>query len=163
LIGYENRLLNREDFSNDKVDAGDIGAGHTVTALYEIVLAGSGSERIPALRYGSEKTPESKNGNELAFVKLRYKQPGQSASQLVNQAITTDILRSSIEDSSDNLRFAASVAGFGQILQGGTFTGDWSYDDALALARQSRGQDPHGYRGEFVHLIELAQSLSSGT
>ena len=163
LIGYENRLLNREDFSNDKVDAGDIGAGHTVTALYEIVPVGSGSERISALRYGSQNTPDANNSNELAFVKLRYKQPGQPDSQRVDQMVTTDILHSSIEDSSDNLRFAASVAGFGQILRGGTYTGDWGYDDALALARQSRGQDVHGYRGEFLHLIELAQSLSSGT
>jgi len=163
LIGYENRLLNREDFSNDKVDAGDIGAGHTVTALYEIVLAGSGGERISNLRYTTETNKAHTNSGELAFVKLRYKQPGESRSVELSRAISSDSLNNSINNSSDDLRFAASVAGFGQILQGGTFTGDWSYSDALALARNSRGDDPHGYRSEFVHLIELAQSLSSGT
>ncbi|MFT4520862.1 MAG: Ca-activated chloride channel family protein [Halioglobus sp.] len=165
LIGYENRMLNREDFNNDKVDAGDIGAGHTVTALYEIVLNGSDGKRIPNLRYGSQHEQEKMQyGNgELAFVKLRYKQPGEATSKLVSQAISTNSLNTSIEQGSDNLRFAASVAGFGQILQGGTFTGNWSYNDALTLARNSRGQDPHGYRSEFVHLIELAQSLSSGS
>ncbi len=163
LIGYENRLLNREDFRNDKVDAGDIGAGHTVTALYEIVLAGSGGERISDLRYTPHKSRVDTNTGELAFVKLRYKQPGTSHSVQLSRAISSNALNNSISDSSDDLRFAASVAGFGQILQGGTFTGDWSYSDALALARNSRGDDPHGYRSEFVHLIELAQSLSSGT
>jgi Ca-activated chloride channel homolog len=165
LIGYENRLLNREDFNNDKVDAGDIGAGHTVTALYEIVLTGTGGERIPALRYGRQYSDKSLQGNanELAFVKLRYKQPGQDHSVERSQPIFRNAIAMSINDSSDNLRFAASVAGFGQLLRGGTFTGQWSYSDALALARNSRGADPHGYRSEFVHLIELAQSLSSGS
>jgi Ca-activated chloride channel family protein len=163
LIGYENRMLNREDFSNDKVDAGDIGAGHTVTALYEIVLAGSGGERISNLRYTTGQNQAHSNTGELAFVKLRYKQPGESRSVELSRAISSDAVNDSIDNSSDDLRFAASVAGFGQILQGGTFTGDWSYSDALALARNSRGADPHGYRSEFVHLIELAQSLSSGT
>ena len=163
LIGYENRMLNREDFSNDKVDAGDIGAGHTVTALYEIVLAGSGGERIANLRYDTKQDPARANTGELAFVKLRYKQPGEKRSVELSRAISSDALNDSINNSSDDLRFAASVAGFGQILQGGTFTGDWGYSDALALARKSRGDDPHGYRSEFVHLIELAQSLSSGT
>jgi Ca-activated chloride channel family protein len=163
LIGYENRLLNREDFSNDKVDAGDIGAGHTVTALYEIVLAGTGGERISNLRYTTKQGRAHSNTGELAFVKLRYKQPGESRSVELSRAISSEALNDSIDNSSDDLRFAASVAGFGQILQGGTYTGGWSYSDALALARNSRGADPHGYRSEFVHLIELAQSLSSGT
>lgn len=166
LIGYENRLLNREDFDNDRIDAGDIGAGHTVTALYEIVLAGSGGERIGDLRYGKPADTEHGNGtddnnNELAFVKLRYKHPGQTESLLVSQAISKHALRSSISESSANLRFAASVAGFGQLLKGGSFTGKWSYNEALVLARNSRGEDLHGYRSEFIHLIELAQSLSS--
>jgi Ca-activated chloride channel family protein len=163
LIGYENRLLNREDFANDKVDAGDIGAGHTVTALYEIVLAGSGAERVPALRYGDAEKSGHSNSEELAFVKLRYKQPGASSSIEVSQAVNRGDIIESLDKGSDDLRFAASVAGFGQILKGGTFIGDWNYEDALTLARNARGQDPHGYRSEFVHLIELAQSLSSGT
>jgi Ca-activated chloride channel family protein len=163
LIGYENRLLNREDFTNDKVDAGDIGAGHTVTALYEIVLAGSGAERVPALRYGNAEKSGHSNSDELAFVKLRYKQPGASSSIEVSQVINRGDVIESLDQGSDDLRFAASVAGFGQILKGGTFIGDWNYEDALTLARNARGQDPHGYRSEFLHLIELAQSLSSGS
>lgn len=162
LIGYENRLLEREDFSNDKVDAGDIGAGHTVTALYEISLVGSGGERIPALRYGEREPAAKADSGELAFVKLRYKRPGELSSIETATAVTPQALSDSLEDSSENLRFAASVAGFGQLLRGGTYTADWGYQDALALARGARGSDPHGYRGEFIHLIELAQSLSSG-
>lgn len=163
LIGYENRMLQREDFNNDKIDAGEIGAGHTVTALYEVVLTGSGGERIPQLRYGQRPATHNPNQHEMAFVKLRYKQPGEKDSKLVSQAVSTDTLRHSIEQGSENLRFAASVAGFGQILKGGSFTGKWDYADVLELARNSRGNDPHGYRSEFVHLIELAQSLSSGS
>lgn len=163
LIGYENRMLNREDFNNDKVDAGEIGAGHTVTALYEVVLAGNGGERIPALRYGGRAESATVSDKELAFVKLRYKQPGEQQSRLISQVIHRDSARNSIDEGSDDLRFAASVAGFGQVLKGGTFTGQWSYDEILTLARSARGQDPHGYRSEFIHLIELAQSLSSGT
>lgn len=169
LIGYENRILNREDFNNDKVDAGEIGAGHTVTALYEVVLAGSGGERIDPLRYGNardavtRKSVANPNTSELAFVKLRYKTPGEKASKLVSHAVPATSMLDSIESGSDNLRFAASVAGFGQILKGGNFTGGWDYDDALNLARNARGKDAHGYRSEFLHLIELAQSLSSGS
>jgi Ca-activated chloride channel homolog len=163
LIGYENRMLNREDFNNDKVDAGDIGAGHTVTALYEVTLVGSGGERVPELRYGTRNPAESRDESELAFVKIRYKQPGSASSSEVGQAVPATSLAKSIEQGSDDLRFAASVAGFGQLLQGGKYTADWSYQDALLLARSARGTDPHGYRGEFLHLIELAQSLSSGS
>ena len=162
LIGYENRLLAREDFSNDKVDAGDIGAGHTVTALYEITLVGSGGEQIPALRYGKAATPAAVNNDEIAQVKLRYKQPGEQHSTEVVQIVKQSNTETQA-DSSDDLRFAASVAGFGQLLQGGKHTGAWNYDDALQLARNARGEDPHGYRSEFIHLIELAQSLSSGS
>ncbi len=171
LIGYENRILNREDFRNDKVDAGDIGAGHTVTALYELTLAGSAAERIPALRYGNsagDKKDDSKNQNvtgsdasELGFIKIRYKQPGAKESVEISQAVLSDSVLPSLASSSDDFRFAASVAGFGQLLQGGKFTGQWNYGDALDLARQSRADDLHGYRSEFLHLIELAQTLSS--
>jgi Ca-activated chloride channel family protein len=163
LIGYENRMLNREDFTNDKVDAGDIGAGHTVTALYEIVLANEDGRRVPQLRYSKRDEQLSNSSAELAYVKLRYKQPGEAKSIETARAIPATAITQSIDESSDDLRFAASVAGFGQLLQGGQYTGQWSYDDALELARNSRGQDLHGYRSEFVHLIELAQSLSSGS
>ena len=163
LIGYENRMLNREDFNNDKIDAGDIGAGHTVTALYEIVLTDSDSERISPLRYGKEEAQPNAALDELAYVKLRYKQPGEKSSRLINQIVKTQDLQDSIESGSDNLRFAASVAGFGTLLKGGAYTGDWQYEDALKLARGARGDDPHGYRSEFIGLIQLAQSLSPGS
>lgn len=163
LIGYENRMLKREDFTNDKVDAGDIGAGHTVTALYEVTMVGSGGERVPELRYGNRTQPQARDSAELAYVKLRYKQPGSSTSTELGQVVPVASLARSMDDSSSDLRFAASVAGFGQILQGGKYTGQWGYQDALQLARSARGDDPHGYRGEFLHLIELAQSLSSGS
>jgi len=161
LIGYESRLLNREDFTNDKVDAGDIGAGHTVTALYEIALAGGEGDQVPALRYGDNNTRQARSSDEIAFVKLRYKNPGSATSIELEKIIDRRALSDSIDNSSDDLRFAASVAGFGQILKGGKFTSDWGYEDALSLARHARGDDPHGYRSEFIHLIELAQSLSS--
>ena len=161
LIGYENRMLNREDFNNDKVDAGDIGAGHTVTALYEIALVGEGGEQVSALRYQNTESKKSELNNEVALIKLRYKHPGNTSSIELSQIVSRQDINDSIADNSDDLRFAASVAGFGQMLQGGAFTGDWGYDDALKLARNSRGNDPHGYRSEFIHLIELAQSLSA--
>lgn len=160
LIGYENRLLKREDFTNDRVDAGDIGAGHTVTALYEIVLKGSGGERVPHLRYGNSESTQTPTTNELAFIKLRYKQPNADTSREVSQSITQMHSVREFGQSSDDFRFAASVAGFGQLLQGGTYTGDWTYNDALNVARNARGKDPHGYRSELVRLIELAQSLA---
>ena len=162
LIGYENRLLNREDFTNDKVDAGDIGAGHTVTALYELALTSSEGLRMQALRYDSSQPKRGNNSAELAYVKLRYKQPDEQASREITRAVNRSQMATSLGHSSEDLRFAASVAGFGQLLQGGKYTGEWGYEQALGLARGARGNDPHGYRGEFLHLIELAQSLSSG-
>ena len=165
LIGYENRMLRREDFNNDSVDAGELGAGHTVTALYEITLAGSDARQIPDLRYGALKSPQAtrKQDDELAFVKLRYKRPGEQHSVELERVIRAADGKATLAEGSDDLRFAASVAGFGQLLRGGTLTADWGYDDVVALARNARGEDRHGYRGEFIHLIELAQSLSSGT
>ncbi len=163
LIGYENRLLDREDFVNDKVDAGDIGAGHTVTALYELVLTDADSGRIPALRYSQEQSARPGHDTELAMVKLRYKQPGASRSEEISRPVPAPITGQPHPPASVDLRFAASVAGFGQLLRGGEHTGSWSYDDALKLARDARGDDPHGYRSEFIHLIELAQALSSGS
>jgi Ca-activated chloride channel family protein len=144
------------------VDAGEIGAGHSVTALYEIVMPGEAEGRIPALRYKKESGSTDQHSNELAYVKLRYKVPGESRSKLLTEIVHLDS-RESVANNigSNDIRFAASVAGFGELLRGGKFSGDWSYRDALELARETRGNDPHGYRSEFIHLIELAQSLSS--
>jgi Ca-activated chloride channel family protein len=159
LIGYENRLLNREDFRNDKIDAGEVGAGHTVTALYEISLKGSQGTMIPDRRYGSTTEPTSDFGDELAFVSIRYKLPQQTQST----EFGLPVLRLDVADenfaTTDNIRFAAAVAGFGQLLRGGAHTNDWNYDDLLTLARQARGDDEHGYRSEMVKLVELAKVL----
>jgi Ca-activated chloride channel family protein len=160
LIGYENRLLKREDFNNDKVDAGDIGAGHSVTALYEIALKDSGGQAVDPLRYKREVTVADRDTDaEIAFLKLRYKNPGETDSQLVSKALLrTDILPS-IDSSSIDFRFAASVSGFGQLLRGSDYLSDWDYTQVIALAKAGRGSDRNGYRAEFVKLVELADAL----
>ncbi|MGQ7814762.1 vWA domain-containing protein [Metapseudomonas furukawaii] len=154
LLGYENRALAREDFSNDKVDAGEIGAGHALTALYEIVPAG-GKGWLEPLRYPSTPRAAGK-ADELAWLRVRYKTPGEARSRLLERPIAAgDVANPPSED----LRFAAAVAAFAQQLKGGRYTGDFSLDDSLRLARAARGDDPFGLRGEFVQLVELAQSL----
>ena len=161
LIGYETRHLEREDFNNDKVDAGDIGAGHTVTALYELALTGSEGGLIDPLRYGD--TPQEAttgSSSELAFLKLRYKQPDGDTSRLISQAIGRESIIGDLSRTSDNYRFSAAVAGFGQILRGGEYTGTFSLDEAAALAGAARGQDPFGYRGEFLGMIRTADALA---
>jgi len=160
LVGYENRVLKREDFNNDKIDAGDIGAGHTVTAFYEISLVGGKGQSIDPLRYGMEKVPAG-NRDELAWLRLRYKLPGNETSQLIEQPLKTSEIKAPGNTSAD-FRFAAAVAAFGQQLRGGKYTGTLGYDDILTLARAARGQDRFGYRGEFIALVSLATSLDSG-
>jgi Ca-activated chloride channel family protein len=155
LIGYENRILKREDFSNDKVDAGEIGAGHTVTALYEIALVGSGSERIENLRYGETVLAEQV-GNELAFLRLRYKAPDAETSNLLEWPIMRQEIIETVDNTSERFRFSAAVAAFGQQLRGGKYLEQFSFDEILSLAR---GDDRFGYRAEFVNLVSLAQSL----
>jgi len=161
LIGYENRTLKREDFSNDKVDAGEIGAGHTVTALYEIALVGSGGERIEPLRYGHSTPRPDANTAELAFLRLRYKEPDGDTSQLIERILNLSDIVENLDDTSDGYRFAAAVSAFGQLLRGGTYTGEFRYDDVAELARVSRGADTFGYRGEFLGLVGLAQALDT--
>ena len=153
LIGYETRSLRREDFNNDKVDAGEIGAGTQVTAIYEVTAPGSDALLNDPLRYGTATT-EGKDG-ELGFLRLRWKAPGEDASTLVETPITGQ------EPASTETRFAAAIAGFGQLLQGSVYLGDWGWDEAIALAVQNRGEDPFGYRVEAVNLMRLAQSLSN--
>lgn len=162
LIGYENRLLNREDFNNDKVDAGDIGAGHRVTALYEITLASSETKRIEPLRYQSgQNINQQLPAEELAFVKLRYKQPGSKQSQLLEQPLLVSQIKPSIRNASANLQFAVAVASWGELLRGGEQLENVTYRDVFDLARQSRGDDANGYRGEFLKLVELSEILDS--
>lgn len=160
LIGYENRMLKREDFNNDKVDAGEVGAGHTVTAIYELTLKG-GTGSVDPLRYGKEKASAKGQSGELAFLRLRYKEPEGDVSRLVEWPLHRQDVKSSLAQASTEFRFAAAVAAFGQQLRGGKHTGDMSYADIARLAAESRGADGYGYRGEFLRLVNLAQSLST--
>jgi Ca-activated chloride channel family protein len=163
LVGYENRLLATEDFNNDKVDAGEIGAGHTVTAIYEISLVGSNSEQVDPLRYGNQTTgPENTLSldDELAYLKLRYKQPDSDSSILVERPIQRGDIENSLDNSSETYRFSAAVAGFAQLLRDNRHMHDCDYDALIKLATESRGDDPFGYRSEFINLVKTAQALS---
>ncbi len=159
LIGYENRLLRRQDFTDDRVDAGDIGAGHSVTALYEIAFTDGGGTQIPDLRYQTTTVPADTNSDEIAFLKLRYKAPESNTSRPIEQAIMRDEVLESIDATSKNFRFAAAVAAFGQLLRGGALMSDYELADAIQLARDARGEDGFGYRSDFVQLARLAESL----
>ena len=152
LVGYETRALNREDFNNDAVDAGELGAGHSVTAIYEVTPVGSPAQLSDPLRYGEATVAAT--SDELGFLKLRYKAPGDSVSQLIE----TPIVGAQVPGS--EAQFAAAIAGFGQLLGGNTALGDWGYGDAIALANANRGEDAFGYRTEAVQLMRLAESLS---
>jgi len=148
LIGYETRALNREDFNNDKVDAGEIGAGHQVTALYEITPVGSPAIRNDPLRYAADAAPS--DATEIGSFKLRYKSPGATESQLITTPITPF-------ETPIDAGFAAAIAGFGQLLKGSDYTKDYSFDDAITLATQTKGADPFGYRAEAIRLMKLAK------
>ena len=162
LIGYETRLLAREDFRNDKVDAGEIGAGHAVTALYEITPVGSGAERIAPLRYGAEEAaPAAGHGDEFATVAIRYKLPGAEASTEIARHVSAGDAVESLADAPADVRFAAAVAAFGQLLRGGRYTEDYGYDDVIAAATAARGADPFGYRSEFLNLVRLAGTAAA--
>ncbi|MEP3346842.1 MAG: VWA domain-containing protein [Litoreibacter sp.] len=153
LIGYETRALKRENFNNDKVDAGEIGAGHTVTALYEVTPVGSEAVLTDPLRFGV--VAEDGNTSDLAFLRLRYKEPGADQSKLLEEVIAVGETVASSEAA-----FGAAIAGFGQLLRGNTALGEWSYTDAIALANANKGDDEFGHRAEAVQLMRLAQSLS---
>jgi len=161
LIGYETRLLNREDFNNDKVDAGDIGSGHTVTAIYELTPVGSGAALIDELRYQprTEATTD-RAADEYAFLKIRFKLPDSDTSTLITLPVTPDHESATIAAAPREARFAAAVAGFGQLLRGGRYTGELTHDDVIELAQGARGEDPFGYRAEFINLVRLAKSAA---
>jgi len=161
LIGYENRLLNKEDFNDDKKDAGELGSGHTVTALYEITLFDSeeSNSNVDALKYQTTITNESaKDSNEILTVKLRYKSPEGNNSQLITMPVT-EIL-TEFDESSDDFRFSSAVAAFGMLLRNSEFKGTLSYEKIQEIAKQAKGKDLQGYRAEFVRLIELAEVIS---
>ena len=162
LIGYENRILKREDFNNDKVDAGEVGAGHTVTALYELTLKGAPGS-VDALRYGKDQSRATAKTDELAYLRLRYKAPDGEVSRLAQWPLYRQDIKGSIAQASSEFRFATAVAAFGQQLRGGTHTGSMDYAAIAQLANEARGTDRYGYRGEFLRLVDLAQSLSTHT
>ena len=156
LIGYETRALNREDFANDRVDAGDIGAGHRVTAIYEVTPLGSDAIRNGPLRYSENaiETVQPTTSDELGYFKLRYKHPGDTESTLIE----TPIQPVQTTPSTD-VRFSIAMAGFGELLRGGDYLGAWDWQDAIDLANDAKGEDTYGYRAEAVTLMRLATSL----
>ncbi|QYZ65988.1 MAG: hypothetical protein OI74_06690 [Gammaproteobacteria bacterium (ex Lamellibrachia satsuma)] len=160
LIGYENRLLAREDFNNDKVDAGEIGAGHSVSALYEIALVGGKGNRIDPLRYGSGETKGNADGDEIAFLRLRYKRPGSDISELIERPLLSSEIKQRLDQTSHDYRFTSAVAAFGQALRGGSYLQNFGYDEIIKLARGARGEDSGGYRNDLIRLVGLADDLS---
>ena len=160
LIGYETRALRREDFNNDKVDAGDVGSGHSVTAIYEITPVGA-PRLVEDLRYGKAGAqPAAVTGpeGELGFLRLRYKLPKEEASRLLTLAITPALEKRSVAEAPAEVRFSTAVAAFGQLLRGLPYLKSWGHDDVIALANGAKGADPFGYRAEFVTLVRLAKS-----
>ncbi len=168
LIGYDNRKLDKHDFANDQVDAGEIGAGHTVTALYEIVLSDSELARKLTLEYRyrnksevKEEPRQADNGfaSELAFLKVRFKKPESNTSELLQFPIETSVTKKSFKDASSDFRFAAAVADFAALLRGSQYAGSYTFKDIIELAQQARGEDPHGYRQEFIELVKDASAI----
>jgi Ca-activated chloride channel family protein len=129
--------------------------------MYEISLVSSNSKYVDPLRYSQSLSKEAPHKNELALLRLRYKQPDSSTSKLIERPIMTADIESKLDKTSERFRFSASVAGFGQLLRGGKYTADYHYDDVLELARNARGNDAFGYRGEFISLVNLAKSLET--
>ncbi|MBY5315794.1 vWA domain-containing protein [Rhizobium leguminosarum] len=164
LIGYETRTLNREDFNNDRVDAGDIGSGHSVTAIYEITPKGSPAVMNDDLRYGAaDKVPaeasDSAHQGELAFVKMRYKRPGEEKSALITTPVNDGNAVATVDSAPQDVRFSVAVAAFGQKLSHVAAVDTYSYQAIADLAAASRGTDTFGYRSDFLGLVRLADGL----
>ncbi|MAS04399.1 MAG: hypothetical protein CL534_06850 [Ahrensia sp.] len=161
LIGYETRALKREDFNNDRVDAGDIGSGHSVTAIYEITPVGSPAVQNDPLRYGEtdQAAASGDASDEYAFLKLRYKLPDETKSHLITTPVGPGLDKASLDGLSTDARFSIAVAAFGQKLRDTDAVANYSWDEIRALAAGARGADPYGYRSEFLRLIGLAESL----
>jgi len=168
LIGYETRALADRDFADDRIDAGEIGSGHSVTALYEILPTGADLARAEPLRYQTAAAapppagsgPDAGNEREYAFVKLRYKRPGEATSRRLERPVTLDDAVPDLEQASADQRFAVAVAAFGQLLRGELDPADFNYGQVFSLARGGRGDDPLGLRGEFLQLVRQAESLA---
>jgi Ca-activated chloride channel family protein len=165
LVGYENRLLKKEDFNDDTKDAGELGAGHTVTALYEVILADNYKEsktgkKVDDLVYQKKKaTHLAQTSQDLMTIKLRYKQPKGTKSILMALPVAKDI--QPISEASENFRFASAVAGFGMLLRESEFSKDLSYDRVLKLAEGAKGADKEGYRKEFIGMVKNVRSMSA--
>lgn len=160
LVGYENRLLNDEDFNDDKKDAGDMGSGHTVTALYELVPVGGKEGSVDPLKYQNPVPVVYNSSNELLTVKMRYKEPDSEKSKLLQKVLQPGA--KSIENSPEDFRLAASVAQFGMLLRSSPYKGSSSYGSALLLANGAKGKDPEGYRAEYIQLLKKAQLIQEG-
>lgn len=165
LIGYENRMLAKEDFNDDKKDAGELGSGHTVTALYEVIPVGVKSDflqKVDSLKYQKNTTPliSSSQTDEILTVKFRYKAPDGDVSKLIEHPVLDKQV--ALAKTSDNFRFAAAVAQFGLLLRQSEYKSTASYDNVLNLARKAKGYDEEGYRSEFVRLVESARLLAKG-
>lgn len=158
LIGYENRVLRAEDFNDDKKDAGEIGAGHTVTAFYELVPGQSLSDKVDPLKYQQPvQHSEASGTGELLTVKLRYKEPGGDTSKLLSMAVKNNA--DTVEKASQDFRFASAVAAFGMLLRDSPYKGNITYEDVIRLALSAKGNDEYGYRAECVSLMRNAAAL----
>ena len=160
LIGYENRVMANEDFNDDIKDAGELGAGHTVTALYEIIPTGSTQEvrKTDELKYRETKVKANASlTNEIMTVKFRYKRPGEGVSKLIEKPVLYEEV--ALNEASGNFKFSAAVAGFGMLLRDSQDKGNLTYDEVIALARNSKGRDENGYRTEFISLVKACALL----
>ena len=162
LIGYENRVLAKEDFNDDKKDAGEIGAGHSVTALYEVVPAGVEADavrpKVDELKYQSKLKPKpAAESDEMATLKLRYKEPDGDTSTLVEFPVEDEGKRFKAADT--QTQFAAAVAGFGMQLRRSDYRGDWTLSDVIRVANTNKGKDPNGLRAEFIKMAQQAANL----
>jgi Ca-activated chloride channel family protein len=162
LIGYENRMLKSEDFTNDKKDAGELGSGHAVTALYEIIPVGVESEffKIDDLKYQNTRVePSASNSNELMTIKFRYKKPNEDVSKLIVHSLNESSLI--LSKTSENFRWSAAVAAFGMLLRDSEYTKNFTYDEVVQMAQSSKGEDTEGYRIEFINMVKSFGSVAS--
>ncbi|MGD9580727.1 MAG: von Willebrand factor type A domain-containing protein [Vampirovibrionia bacterium] len=159
LLGYETRILNEEDFKNDKIDAGDIGSGHSITAIYEITDPESKARLIDNKRYETNNKPKTNISDEYAFIKIRYKLPEDKNSKLIEYPITANNEINNLNESNKDIIFSIAVAGFGQLLTKSPYLRDFTYDDVVNLASSAKGEDKYNYRGEFIKLVRRAKTL----
>lgn len=164
LVGYENRVLQNQDFNDDKKDAGELGAGHSVTAIYEIIPVGVASDvklpEVDPLKYQPNPVTQSASQtDELMQVKFRYKKPNETVSQLITQSVIDKPVK--LENTSANFRFAAAVAAFGMVLRDSEYKGTANFDEVLRLASQAKGEDKEGYRADFLRLVESCKTLAA--